>query len=123
MIRFWRMKMHLKRKLLFAVLLIEIVLLGMTEMQIVREKQSPYQLDFTLDDWNSDLGLYQDGWYADEDMLKTDQPVDFLLSPCVELAQGSYLLTIEYACDQMQTCLPYVGEGSERVLQASLSRL
>lgn len=80
-------------------------------------------IDTSIMDWGSNYVEFDNGWFVDENILQTEEPVDLICGPYIELKKGTYTLKIEYECDDTQSCLVYAANGSDKYIKTDLKRL
>ncbi len=93
------------RKIIWLLMLAEVVAALSLAGMIFRRNLVDTRTSIT--DWQSKYTTYDDGWYADEKLLKTDTTVDFIYGPYIDLKKGAYSFTIEYECDSDQEYTVY----------------
>ncbi len=77
-------------------------------------------LDVSLDQWSSDYIEYRaNSWYADETLVPTEETVTLLSGPGIDMAKGSYIVTIDYESTSEQGAYAPVNT----FIQSGLARL
>lgn len=63
-------------------------------------------VDVAAADWKSDYVVFDNmnGWYVDEDILRTDSGIDFIYGPGIMLRKGVYRVKLGYRCSDNQEC-------------------
>ena len=103
-----KVRKSLKRELLTIVGIgqIIIVLMLIVFMVIIDVNKEP--VDVSLKDWNSEyISFHNNVWYADETLVPVGDGADdvfLLLGPYIDLAEGSYTVTVDYSCTEDQYC-------------------
>lgn len=67
-----------------------------------------YIVDADVANLYSDVIVYDNGWYIDEQIASTlglDGETNLLYGPSVTCPKGTYTVTIHYSCDIDQNCL------------------
>ena len=83
-----------------------IILILTAFMVIIDMNKEP--VDVSLKDWKSEyITFHNDVWYADENHVKIPEGKDdvfLLIGPYIDLAEGSYTVTLDYECTENQYC-------------------
>ena len=92
---------------------IEIIICCILAAVVIGKNSDQNPLDIKLSDWKSFYIQYEDGWYVDETILSTNDDVELLNGPDVDLERGSYAVTVDYSTEFEQECeLSVTGEQS-----------
>lgn len=70
-----------KKYLLFFVLAEVIVISGLV---IILLNRSNEDINTSITDWESNYIDYDNGWYVDENIIKTSTPVDIIYGPYID---------------------------------------
>ncbi len=111
---------HTRYPLLF---LFEFLAVAALSAAILFSRSNAQAVRVSLSDWSSDYILYEDGWYADESSLPTDDTVDMIYGPYCSLARGSYTVRIDYSCSSDQSCRVLATQGNSAYLHTGESTL
>lgn len=87
--------------------LIEIVILLLLGILLGIRWKEDKPIKVSMTDWESDYAKWDDtqGWYINDKLVKTDEKIVFLSGPFIFLEKGTYSATIEYECDEDQSCI------------------
>lgn len=80
-------------------------------------------LNIPITEWKSKYITYQRDWYIDESIIETDEIIDMIYGPYVELSKGMYTIKVDYECDKNQGCLVYANSGNDRYIKTQLESL
>ncbi len=114
--------MKANKRFYFLLLFQASVCLGLLFFTIMRYKSSR-AIETSLAEWKSDDITFEDGWYVDESMVRTDETIDLLYGPYLKMDKGSYSVEIAYDCDNDQSCLMTAQEGNAAFIKSGLTRL
>lgn len=121
----WKSNFAEKNKRIIGVVLrmeaiIAIFLILIVSVQYLRGKD----LKIDITDWNSKYINYRmGGWYVDENIIQTDEIIDIIYGPYIELKKGIYTIRIDYECEEDQGCLAYANSGNDVYIDTSLETL
>lgn len=114
------------RKKIYKFLLpIEILILFALGILFIVRWRTNQNIDLAITDWESDYTVYDDinGWYVDEELIKTQENISVISGPSCYLKKGTYCAKITYHCDYDQSCTAYAGEGDVLQLKTGGARL
>lgn len=99
----------MKKKLFKILLFIEILILITLVVILIIGRNDYNPLNAHITDWQSDYAKWDEakGWYISDGLLKTDEEIIFLTGPFIYLEKGTYHATIEYNCDNDQSCIAH----------------
>ena len=113
------LKIKWKRTYIF--LLTEAIVLILLQIVIIHRDNLAINTDII--NWYSNYVKYEDGWHIDENIVKTEEQIDMIYGPYIELEKGDYSVKVDYICDQDQTCMAYAGDGKDAYIKTQLQRL
>lgn len=115
--------MRMNKRFYFRILLFQaLVCLGLFAFAMVQYKNSE-AVETSLFEWKSDYITFDNGWYVDESIVQTDETIDLLYGPYLQMDQGSYSVEIDYSCDSDQSCAITAQEGNDAFIKSGTARL
>lgn len=116
--------MKIKKRSFFVICLAQWIVLLFLLASIMYGRHNHWKSTFRLSDMQSDRISYEnDVWYADEDTAYADEDTPLLYGPCIELARGSYTVSVRYACESDQNFQPSAGSGNDVYIKAGRASL
>ena len=99
--------MNESSKKIIGLLACETLIMILLGIVLIVQWKSGKPIDVSISDWKSDYVEYDsiNGWCADEKSLPTEESINLIYGPFVELKKGTYRVKIEYHCDCNQDCL------------------
>ncbi len=102
------------------ILAVQLTVLAFCVCFCVKNAKHSSEIYFDLDSMYSDyIEFDNDVWYADDKLIQTQEEIELLYGPFIELPKGSYTITMRYECDYDQDCMvrarsedPYVKAGN-----------
>ena len=93
-----------KKQIWMGICIFEILLSGIAAFFVIKDIINNGIIDTSIKNWKSKYIEYSEGWYVDEEILQTDEPVVLIYGPGIDLPKGTYSIRIEYECDNNQMC-------------------
>ena len=102
------------------ILAVQLTVLAFCVCFCVKNAKHSSEIYFDLDSMYSDyIEFDNDVWYADDKLIQTQEEIELLYGPFIELPKGSCTITMRYECDYDQDCMvrarsedPYVKAGN-----------
>lgn len=105
------MMLKLRKKFKYIVIL-EIIVLSIMIFGVIKIYNQKTVLEYDLSKWTSDYISYEnDLWYIDENLLSSDEEINLICGPGIELAGGVYWVTIDYECESDQSVVLLADHG------------
>ena len=105
----------LRKKLKYIVIL-EIIVLFIMLFGVIKIYNQKTVIEYDLSKWTSDYISYEnDLWYIDENILSSDEGIDLICGPGIELVGGVYWVTIEYECESDQSVVLLADHGDSYI--------
>lgn len=105
------------------VFFIQAVMLLCLFIVLVVQYRNKSDLNIPITEWSSKYVSCHEGWYIDESIIQTDDIIDMIYGPYVECSKGTYIITVDYECDEDQGCLVYANSGNDEFIKTQLESL
>ncbi len=113
---------NLKRYFKYLIIL-EVVILAGFFISIIKFNNNT-EFAPSLDYWQSNYIEYgEDAWYVNENSVHTNEKIDIIYGPYLEMGKGTYTINVRYKCEFEQEGVAFAGSGNDVYIKAGTLKL